>query len=129
MNASKHGEPWSWNEENEHEGFDLLMADGTHIVTVDYWKCEVAGVNYGHHICCGDAEADRIVACVNALAGQDPETVKRRLEERDELLAAAKSIAEVFVECISASSFGDTCEAEKMLPVLVAAVAKAEAPQ
>ncbi len=31
-------------------------------------------------------ELNRAVACVNALAGLNPDDVKRRLEERDELL-------------------------------------------
>lgn len=85
MTKPQYGEPWRWAEEGDdywsldnNEGGSILTAtsdrDGS--LSLDVFK----------------ADADRIVACVNALAGREPEAVKQQLEQRDELLEAAKEV-------------------------------------
>lgn len=78
MSEPKYGEPWLKTNGPRHS--DIIKTRTGDIV------CECYGWASGRY-------DERAVACVNALAGLDPTTVKRRLEERDELLAACKICA------------------------------------
>lgn len=70
MSESTYGEPW------KREG-DWIVDSLGHVPFDGF-----AGMDLDNHI----------VACVNALAGLDPEAIQRQLEEREELLEALKSI-------------------------------------
>lgn len=63
------------------------------------------------------ANRDRIVACVNACAGINPEAVPS-------LLKACEALIADYNECISASEFGDGPIAEQLLETLKAELAK-----
>ncbi len=78
MSKGEFGEPW--------------VRDGNRILCGNEgpgWEdfcLEVAEARYANR------GLSRAVACVNALAGRDPEAIAQRLAERDELLAAAKNL-------------------------------------
>ncbi len=70
MTKPQYGEPWR----SQGDAVDNVRG-----CCISHWHGDVARQN-------------RAVACVNALAGLNPEAVKRRLEERDELLGVLKAI-------------------------------------
>ncbi len=92
-----YGEPWRWVgcdtscdvEGCEHDETTTLRLESKsgYILNTDVF----GGVAFP---LIGDEDQVRIVACVNALAGRDPETVKRQLEERDKLLAMCKALVD-----------------------------------
>lgn len=119
MTASQHGEPWRselYPDADIHGkiGFVQDSNDGYLIVAE----------------CVGQLEQmERIVACVNALAGRNPEDVKRRLEERDELLRVCKAMAEAHEQTSFATLVLDDGAADILMAgydAIKAAIAKAE---
>ncbi|KKK51153.1 hypothetical protein LCGC14_3117840 [marine sediment metagenome] len=97
------GEPWR----KTINGDPSLLADNGDIAC----ECSRYHKDKGY--------AERIVACVNALAGLNPDDVKRRLEERDELLAACKLLIGSNVVVVCPIN-------QDAIPLIRAAIAKAE---
>jgi len=80
MSEPKYGEPWKWVTDLD-DGLDGIVLANLNCIAHDSDTVSLP-------------ELHRAVACVNALAGRDPETVKRQLEERDKLLAMCKALVD-----------------------------------
>lgn len=71
MSKGEFGEPWAIFDSKS-----MIVVDRNNRLVSESWS--------------RPTERQRAVSCVNALAGRDPALVQRQLEQRDELLAAAK---------------------------------------